>query len=283
MDNKPRQSADAVSVIIPTYNRQHLLALAIDSVLDQTFSNFELLVIDDGSDDGTEELVATYGSEVRYIAQENYGVAAARNTGIRAAAHDLLAFLDSDDRFIPAKPADQAAAMTSQPEYLVSHTDETWYRRGRILNQKNRHARTGGDIFERCLELCAVGMSTAMVRRRLFETVGYFDESMPCCEDYDLWLRTSVKHPFLLVPGPYTIKDGGRDDQLSRIHRIGMDRFRISSILNVLESGELNAEQEKLARHELVRKATIYGQGCLKHGRKEEGEYYLELADRNGS
>ena len=212
MDAKPCQATEAVSVIIPTYNRQHLLALAIDSVLDQTFTNFELLVIDDGSGDGTKELVASYGSGIRYIAQENLGVAAARNTGIRAATHDLLAFLDSDDRFSPEKLTVQAEAMTCQPEYLVSHTDETWYRQGQILNQKNRHARRGGDIFGRCLELCAVGMSTAMVRRRLFETVGCFDESLLCCEDYDLWLRASVKHPFLLVPEPFTIKDGGRDD-----------------------------------------------------------------------
>jgi glycosyltransferase involved in cell wall biosynthesis len=281
MDAEPRQSTEAVSIIIPTYNRQHLLTLAIDSVLAQTFTNFELLVIDDGSDDGTKELVASYGRGIRYIAQEHFGVAAARNTGIRAATHELLAFLDSDDRFSPRKLAVQAAAMICQPEYLVSHTDETWFRHGRILNQKNRHARMGGDIFGRCLELCAVGMSTAMVRRRLFETVGYFDESLPCCEDYDLWLRTSVKYPFLLVPGPYTIKDGGRDDQLSRIHRVGMDSYRIGSILQVLESGELSVKQEKLARQELVRKCTIYGSGCLKHGRQEEGDHYLELAEKN--
>jgi len=281
MDARAPGPAEAVSVIIPTYNRKHLLALAIDSVLAQTYGNFELLVIDDGSDDGTDEMVASYGSGIRYICQDNLGAAAARNTGIRSATHDLLAFLDSDDRFSPEKLAVQTAAMTSHPEFLVSHTDELWYRHGNILNQKNRHAREGGDIFARCLELCAVGMSTAMVRRRLFEDVGYFDESLPCCEDYDLWLRVSARHPFLLVPGPYTIKDGGRADQLSRIHRVGMDRFRISSIHKVLKSGELNSEQEKLARQELVRKCTIYGRGCLKHGRKAEGEHYLELAERN--
>lgn len=275
------EPAEAVSVIIPTYNRKNLLSFAIDSVLTQTYDRFELLVVDDGSEDGTEALVASYGNRVRYISQENHGASAARNTGIRAAANDLLAFLDSDDRFTPGKLADQAGAMTTRPEYLVSHTDETWYRHGRILNQKNRHAREGGYLFTRCLELCAVGMSTVMVRRQLFETVGYFDESLPCCEDYDLWLRVSVKYPFLLVPGPYTIKDGGRDDQLSQIHRVGMDRFRIGSILKIIESGGLNGEQEKMARQELVRKCTIYGQGCLKHGRKEEGEDYLEMAEQN--
>jgi glycosyltransferase involved in cell wall biosynthesis len=281
MDSKPHRSSTEVSVIIPTHNRQRLLAIAIDSVLGQSFDDFELLVIDDGSNDGTEELVASYGNRVRYIFQENLGAAAARNTGVRAASNELLAFLDSDDRFAPEKLAAQVEAMTAHPEYLVSHTDEIWYRQGKILNQKNHHARQGGNIFARSLKLCVVGMSTVMIRRQFFDDIGYFDESMPCCEDYDLWLRASIRHPFLLVSAPYTIKDGGRDDQLSRIHRVGMDRYRIASILKVLMSGELNSEQEKLARQELIRKATIYGRGCLKHGRKEEGEHYLELAERN--
>ena len=274
--------AEPVSVIIPTYNRHELLGKAIDSVLAQTYRNFELLIIDDGSTDGTDEFVASYGSAVRYLYQDNLGVAAARNTGIQAARHDLLAFLDSDDTFAPEKLKVQVAAMTAQPEFLVSHTDEIWYRCGQLLNQKNRHVREGGDIFARCLELCAVGMSTAMVRRSLFDEVGLFNEELVCCEDYDLWLRVSVGFSFLLVAQPFTIKDGGRQDQLSRIHRVGMDRFRIASILQILEAGELNHEQKQLARRELVRKCLIYGHGCLKHGRGEEGSRYLEIAEQYG-
>lgn len=272
--------AEPVSIIIPTYNRQEFLGKAIDSVLRQTYPNFELLIVDDGSTDDTVDLVASYGNAVRYLSQENLGVAAARNTGIKAARHDLLAFLDSDDCFALQKLEVQVAAMMTQPEYLVSHTDEIWYRRGQLLNQKNRHVREGGDIFARCLELCAVGMSTAMVRRRLFDKVGLFDEKLPCCEDYDLWLRVSVSLPFLLVGQPFTIKDGGRQDQLSQIHRVGMDRFRIASILKIIKSGELNLEQQQLAQQELVRKCRIYGQGCLKHNRKDEGARYLQIAEQ---
>jgi glycosyltransferase involved in cell wall biosynthesis len=281
--NNPSKSpplAEPVSVIIPTYNRKKFLGKAIDSVLDQTYRSFELLIIDDGSDDGTDKFVASYGNAVRYLHQDNLGVAAARNTGIRAARHDLLAFLDSDDTFAPEKLALQVAAMAARPEYLVSHTDEIWYRRGKLLNQKNRHAREGGNIFDRCLELCAVGMSTSMVRRRLFDETGLFDEELPCCEDYDLWLRVSAVFHFLLVAQPLTIKDGGREDQLSRIHRVGMDRFRITSILKIIGAGELSPEQLLLARRELVRKCLIYGQGCLKHGRREEGSRYLEIAEQ---
>jgi glycosyltransferase involved in cell wall biosynthesis len=283
MNFSTSQLTEPVSVIIPTYNRQDLLARAIDSVINQTCRNFELLIIDDGSTDGTDKLVASYGNAVRYLYQENLGAAAARNTGIKAARHELLAFLDSDDSFAPEKLAIQGAAMAARPDYLISHTDEIWYRRGRLLNQKNKHARQNGDLYRRCLELCAVGMSTVMARRRLFAEVGLFDEKLPCCEDYDFWLRASARFHFLLVPEPFTIKDGGREDQLSQIHRVGMDRFRIESIIKLIDAGELDPEQDELARRELLRKCTIYGQGCLKHGRGEEGERCLEIAARYGN
>jgi glycosyltransferase involved in cell wall biosynthesis len=272
---------EPISVIIPTWNRKNLLGKAIDSVLTQTYENFELLIVDDGSDDGTDEFVASYGNAVRYLYQDNLGAAAARNTGIRAARHELLAFLDSDDCFTPEKLAVQGAAMAARPEYLVSHTDESWYRDGQLLKQKKRHAREGGDIFGRCLKLCAVGMSTAMVRRRLFEEVGLFDVELVCCEDYDLWLRISARFPFLVAEA-FTRKTGGREDQLSRIHRIGMDRFRITSIVKIIEAGELDRDQDRLARRELVRKCLIHGQGCLKHGRGAEGRRYLRLAEQYG-
>ena len=272
-------TTEPVSVIIPTYNRRELLGLAIDSVLNQTYDNFELLVIDDGSDDGTDEFVASYGNKVRYLYQDNLGASAARNTGIRAARHDLLAFLDSDDQFTSEKLECQVSAMLREPDFLISHTDEIWYRRGKLLNQKNKHEREGGDVFQRSLEMCVIGMSTVMARREVFVMFGLFDESLPCCEDYDLWIRVSCKQSFLLVPEPLTIKDGGRDDQLSQIHRVGMDRFRIASIIKAIDSGGLSPGQDELARMELGRKCHIYGEGCLKHGREDEGRHYLDLAE----
>ncbi|MCJ7602583.1 MAG: glycosyltransferase [Desulfobulbaceae bacterium] len=267
-----------ISVIIPTYNRREFLARAIDSVLNQSCRDFELIVVDDGSTDDTARCVAAYGEQVRSIHQENRGPAAARNTGIRAAEGELIAFLDSDDRFAPEKLAVQQAAMDARPEYLISHTDEIWYRRGKLLNQKKKHFRPHGFIFGECLKLCVVGMSTVMLRRELFERIGYFDEELPCCEDYDLWLRASGLFPFLKVDRPLTIKDGGRPDQVSVRYRAGMDKFRIQSILKVLGQQGLSDEQRILAGQELVRKCGIYGSGCVKHGRPEEGRYYAELA-----
>jgi len=267
-----------VSIIIPTHNRAGFLAQAIDSVLAQTYTNFELIVVDDGSTDETQSLLASYGKALICLRQENRGPAAARNAGVRAARHSLLAFLDSDDQFIRNKLALQTAAMEAQPDLLISHTRETWFRNGQHLNQKKRHTKEGGDIFARNLALCMVGMSTVMARRELFDRIGLFDETFPCCEDYEFWLRVSVAHPFLLVDTPLTIKHGGRPDQVSAQFQTGTDRFRIQALEKLLFAAPLTAAQSRLAREELVRKAVLYGNGCLKHGRPEEGQHCLSLA-----
>ena len=270
-----------VTVIIPTFNRLEYLRGAVDSVIRQTWKDFELIVVDDGSTDGTDKLLKWYrnDSRIRYVFQENRGPSAARNAGIREASHEVLAFLDSDDRFVPEKLEKQIAAMTAEPKYLISHTQEAWFRRGKFLNQKIKHRKDNGEIFSRCLELCAVGMSTAMVRSLLFERVGLFNENLPCCEDYDFWLRSSIDNEFLLVNLPLTIKNGGREDQLSWQYRVGMDKFRINAILMVLDSGKLDGAQKNLAIEECIKKCTIYGNGCLKHKRVEEGRKYLDLAE----
>lgn len=269
--------ATPVSVIIPTHNRAEFLARAIDSVLSQSYATLELIVVDDGSTDETPALLASYGENLTVLRQENRGPAAARNAGIRAARHPLLAFLDSDDQFAPDKLAQQVAAMEAQPDLLISHTQETWFRNGRHLNQKKRHAKEGGNIFARSLELCVVGMSTVMTRRELFDRIGLFDESFPCCEDYELWLRASIRHHFLLVDMPLTIKHGGREDQVSVQFRVGMDRFRIRALEKLISSSLLTPEQFRLSSAELARKAMLYGKGCLKHGRLEEGHRCMSL------
>jgi len=272
-----------ISVIIPTYDRELSLKKAIDSVLKQTYRHFELIVVDDGSEDNTADLVAKYSSGIVYVRQENKGPAAARNRGIRAARYDLLAFLDSDDWFAENKLEAQARAMHENPAYLISHTQEIWYRNGRILNQKIKHKKNSGDIFNQSLKLCAVGMSTVMMRKDIFERYGFFDEDYPCCEDYEFWLRVSAEQKFLLIDQPLTLKDGGRDDQVSSIYRAGMDKFRIQAIMKMLASGSLTEKQKKSSLEELQRKCRIYGTGCIKHGRAEEGSYYLNLPGAAGN
>ena len=268
-----------ISVIIPTYNRAQRLRKAIDSVFAQSHRNFEMIIVDDGSDDNTVDLIKNYNSDIVYIRQENRGPAAARNRGIEKARYNLLAFLDSDDWFAENKLETQIKALQQNPLYHISHTNEIWYRNGKILNQKRKHKKNGGDIFRQSLELCAVGMSTVMMYRDIFERYGLFDENLPCCEDYDLWLRISAEQEFLLIDEPLTLKDGGREDQLSTIYRTGMDKFRIQAIMKILASGRLTAEQIGIARRELERKCRIYGTGCITHGTVEMGKYYLSLPE----
>ena len=269
-----------ITVVIPTYNRYGLLKVAIDSVLDQSYRDFELIVVDDGSTDDTHALVRSYGDSLVYLKQENQGPSAARNRGIEESRGSLVAFLDSDDRWHPDKLLIQIEAMEEEPGYLISHTGEVWYRNGELLRQKKKHQKLPGYIFERSLSMCMVSMSTVIARRELFDHIGCFDEKLPCCEDYDFWLRASLRYPFLLVDQPLTFKEGGREDQVSVIYRIGMDRFRIQSIVNLLEKKVLSDEQREEAQKELRKKCWIYGKGCIKWGKEEEGRRYLELPER---
>ena len=273
-----------ISVIIPTYNREKLIGRAIHSVLRQTISCSEILVIDDGSMDQTAALVdsmrASSTIPIHLLYQDNMGAAAARNLGIQRAQSEFIAFLDSDDHWRKDKLAQQVRAMEENPDYLISHTREQWLRGGVHLNQKKKHIPRHGYIFGHCLQLCAVGMSTVMVRKELFASIGLFSPLLPCCEDYDFLLRASCRYPFLLVDKSLTIKEGGREDQLSFQYRIGMDKLRIHAIMGLLEGTNLTREQHSLALRELQQKCQVYGLGCIKHGKSDEGTAYLNAYKR---
>lgn len=276
-----------LSVIIPTYNRLPLLERALGSVLAQTALPREIIIIDDGSEDSTEQLVKQFknSSEVKilYYKQPNRGPASARNRGIEMSSFAFLAFLDSDDHWHKRKIEIQFDELVKNHKIRVSHTREKWLRRGEHLNQKRMHIPPGGTIFNSCLNLCCVGMSTVMLNKSVFDDYGLFDETLRCCEDYDFWLRVSVKESFLLIDSPLTIKEGGRDDQVSSIYRVGMDKFRIYSLIKLISNENLNEEQKRKARDKLVEKCKIYGRGCLKHGKTDEGNAMLELARKTRS
>ena len=268
-----------VSVVIPTFNRAHEVRRAISSVLSQTHNRYEIIVVDDGSTDGTGRHLAPLGRLIQYRAHSaNRGVSAARNTGIAAARYPLLAFLDSDDYWLPQKLAVQVRFHEANPAALASQTEEIWIRRGRRVNPGRRHRKPSGDVFVPSLKLCLVSPSAVMIRRLLLDEVGLFDESLPACEDYDLWLRIACRHPIHLIERPLVVKEGGRPDQLSATHK-GMDRFRIKAMLKILGSGRLSAKQAEATVRELALRCRIYGNGCLKRGKRGEGEYYLSLPE----
>ena len=269
----------AVSVIIPTFNRAHKITRAVASVLYQTFVDYEIVVVDDGSEDATPEALSPLLSRIRCIPHSrNLGVSAARNTGIKRARSPLIAFLDSDDYWLPDKLAAQVSFFSEHPEAAAAQTEELWIRRGARVNPMKKHFKLSGMIFEPSLKLCVVSPSAVVVKRSLLEEVGLFDEEFPVCEDYDLWLRISWKYPIWLIPEPHVIKEGGAPDQLSR-SVVGMDRYRIKAIARLIGSGCLSERQTEAALKVLHFKCRVYGNGCLRRGRKEEGDYYLNLPE----
>ncbi|MBW2616610.1 MAG: glycosyltransferase family 2 protein [Deltaproteobacteria bacterium] len=269
----------SVSIIIPTFNRAEKVARAISSVIEQTFADFEIIVVDDGSEDNTEQTVAQFGKRLVYVAHpSNLGVSAARNTGIKKSRTPLIAFLDSDDRWLPEKLAVQVEFFNTHPEAVACQTEETWIRNGRRVNPKKKHLKPSGDIFEASLKLCLVSPSAVMLKRSLLEEVGLFDEDLPACEDYDLWLRIACRYPVYLIKEPLVVKEGGHPDQLSARHR-GMDRFRIKALVKLVKRGNLNKRQLEATLKELSLKCRVYGNGCIKRGKKAEGEYYLRLPE----
>ena len=267
----------AVGVIIPTFNRKQEVIRAVSSILSQSFTDFEIIVVDDGSSDGTKTALDQFRDRITYIAHTtNRGVSAARNTGIKQARDPFIAFLDSDDYWLAEKLAVQIDFFNHHPQALICQTDEIWIRNGRRVNPKKRHLKPTGDIFNPCLKLCLVSPSAVMLKRSLFDEVGLFDEDLPACEDYDLWLRISCRYPIYLIKQRLIVKTGGNRDQLSSRH-MGMDRFRIKALAKLIKSGVLNEAQTEAAGRELSLKCRIYGNGCIKRGKKEEGRYYLDL------
>jgi len=267
----------SVSVIIPTYNRARFLKRAIDSVLAQDFCDYELIVVDDGSTDDTPQLLASY-PQIHKIGQKHRGVGAARNAGIAHAAGAFIAFLDSDDLWLPGKLTAQVGFFKDHPTAIICQTEEIWIRNGIRLNPKKRHQKRSGMIFTPSLELCLVSPSAVMMQQCLLNEVGAFDETLPACEDYDLWLRVACRFPIYLISEPLVIKHGGHKDQLSR--QSGLDRFRICALRKILESNMLNQTQHIAALEAFQKKCAIYAAGCFKRGRIDEANAYLQLPAR---
>jgi len=213
-----------VSVLIPTYNRAHIIAKAIDSALAQTFRDIEIVVVDDGSTDTTAELIAGYGRAVVCARQENRGIAGARNTGVRLCSGDYIAFLDSDDYWLPEKLERQMALFQEHPEYgMVACQCASIDAHGHY-REKNRPG-TSGWILEALFHKNFIRTSAAVVTRQCIEQVGLFDESLRECEEYDLWLRIAAQYQIGFINEPlavYTDNPAGvsTDSLAGRLHRL---------------------------------------------------------------
>jgi glycosyltransferase involved in cell wall biosynthesis len=274
-----------LSVIIPTYNRVSFVREAIDSVLAQDLwrtasgpsGMFELLIIDDGSTDGTQQLAESYGPRVRYEAQPHHGVSAARNAGLRSARGEFVAFLDSDDIWLRDKVRLQMNYFETFPETMALTAEEIWVRNGRRVNPMAKHRKSSGWVFDKFLPLCLLSLSAAMFRREVFDELGGFDENLPACEDYDFGLRLAHRYPVILLDRPLIIKRGGHPDQLSHAFW-GMDRFRVTALQKALGM-RLLPEHEALVKKEIAAKCRVLALGFEKRGRREEAEAYRMLID----
>jgi glycosyltransferase involved in cell wall biosynthesis len=254
-----------------------MLRDALQSVRAQTCDDYEMIVVDDGSSDETAAELRQMSGAIRLITQTRRGVAAARNRGVSAAEGRYLAFLDSDDLWLPNKLAVQLAFMNEHPEVAICQTEEIWIRRGARVNPKARHRKPSGDIFKCSLDLCLVSPSAVMMTRDLFLESGGFDENLPVCEDYDLWLRLAVNHAVPLLPQALVIKRGGHMDQLS--HSVwGIDRFRVFALQKLLRCG-LGGERRQWALAALEHKIAVLAKGARKRDRESDALAYEAIPD----
>ena len=263
-----------ISVVIPTYNRKKYIKRAIDSVIRQSYKSFEIIVIDDGSTDGTYELIkqSYSSSQISLKKQKNKGVSAARNKGVKLAKGDWIAFLDSDDEWFENKLELQVREIKKSKTFMICHTNEIWIRNGIRVNQMKKHQKYGGFIFEKCLDMCRISPSSVMIHRGIFDEIGLFDEDLIICEDYDLWLRISSKYPVLYLDSMLIKKFGGHEDQLSK-NINGIEQFRIQSLEKILKNLPLKPSYFNSAKNMVLKKLRIYRSGLIKRNKIKENAF----------
>ena len=266
---------NSISVVIPVFNRKQLIERSINSVINQTYPPDEIIVIDDGSIDGTYDLIKNNYPQVILIHQENKGVSAARNVGITIAKGKWIAFLDSDDEWFPEKLEEQINYLKINNTYKICHTDEIWIRNQVRVNPMKKHKKYGGKIYNKCLPLCVLSPSSIIIHKEIFDDVGLFDEKLPVCEDYDMWLRICYKYEVLFLNQKLIYKYGGHDDQLSKKYW-GMDRYRVIALEKMIHNKSLS-NIEKIATINMgIEKIKILYKGYIKHDHKKEAQEMSE-------
>ena len=254
-----------ISVVIPTFNRRQTIGRSIDSVLNQTLFPSEIIVVDDGSTDGTSDYIQSNFPSIRLLQQTNKGVSSARNMGIRSSNSDWVALLDSDDEWFPQKLEKQVMTLSQSPDIKFCHTEEIWIRNGVRVNQMKKHQKYGGHIFYKCLDMCRISPSSVLFHQSILDDVGYFDKDLKVCEDYDLWLRITAKFPVLYIDESLIKKYGGHEDQLSRV-KDGIESHRIK-VLEKLIMKKFTSVQRNAMLKTLIEKLTIFSIGAQKRGK----------------
>ena len=244
----------SVSAIIPTYNCAHLLPQAIESAIHQSHRLQEIIVVDDGSTDNTEECVRPFLSQIRYVKQENRGLAGARNRGIRESTAEFVAFLDADDVWLFEKTEKQLSAFRSSPDAALTFTD------ARVLSPSGKTMPTfmngkdarEGYVFDVLLRSSFILPSTAMIRRSCLEDVGLFDEGLLCVEDLDLWLRISRKYPVKMVAEPLAVWRRQEDGLTAKVTNMANGAIQVYRKW-LPKSCDLNREETRIIKHQIAK------------------------------
>lgn len=193
MSGQSAKHKPLVSVVIPAYNYERFLADAIRSVLEQTFTDYELIVVDDGSTDNTPEVAARFAGKIRYVRQPNSGLSATRNNGAALGTGDYIAFLDADDEWLPEKLAIQVPVLQNHPEVGLVTSLFTLMDAERRPMQGLKPAQAPGETFREIIQRGTAAPSSFMVRRSVFEALNGFDTALPTMEDFDFGLRLAAR------------------------------------------------------------------------------------------
>jgi len=264
-----------VSVVIPVFNRLSFVQKAIDSVLAQSYSPKEIIVVDDGSSEDICSLEKKYKNIKIISYQPNKGVSFARNTGIKKASCEWIAFLDSDDIWHKDKLQEQVFFHKQNTNIKISQTQEIWIRNNIEIKQPKTQNKPHLDLFLPSLQRCLITPSSVMINKSVFDDVGVFDENMDVCEDYDLWLRIAKKYQIGLIDKKLITKYGGHSDQLSFKHW-GMDRFRVIALEKHKEDEKYGQDVKKI----LSEKYTILINGAIKRNKQKEAKIYQDKLNK---
>lgn len=259
-----------VDVIIPTFNRADTVVKAIESVLSQTYKNYILHIVDDGSTDNTQLVLEKYKGhpQVKIYFQKQMGVSSARNLAAKNSTAQWISFLDSDDEWMPQKLETQINYLLNNPDCHFLHSEELWIRNGIRVNPKKKHLKSSDNIFIRSLDFCIISPSTVILSRDLFLSHNGFDEDFIVCEDYDLWLKIMLKERIHFITNPLIKKHGGHADQLSTKY-VAMDYWRIKSLVNLYQNKDStensNEEQKLTIKNMIIKKSDLLLKNYLKH------------------
>ncbi|MDH5717301.1 MAG: glycosyltransferase family 2 protein [Spirochaetia bacterium] len=268
MKIKKNRAPAGADIVIPSYNRKELTIEAVTSVLEQTFTNIQIIIVEDGSSYLQNELPNT--NKIKYYQlNKNQGPSFARNYGAQKGSNQYLAFLDSDDLWHKDKLLEQIEFLENNPNINWVHTNETWFRNNTLVKQKSKHKKQGGVFIEKLMKTCLISPSSVLFRRPFWEKYGWFCESFRVAEDYELWLRLNLLFPVGYIEKPLTIKKAGTWPQLSQTLEI--DKQRVLALHKFYRTYKNHPEFKNIYQSwhsEILRKIQILIKGAQKYKNK---------------